>query len=105
MPSIVPVVAQLHDYHPDKLLLNAAEVAEAFTVPIQSLCDPRHFGHTQFRLGDGSGYSVPVFNVGGAHRIWGLTAVITHMFLMSLVTPQSYGRRKIPMVSKYVARE
>lgn len=81
----MPIVANLGVLRPSDLCLNPDEVAEAFTVPLAVLCDRQHFGHTQFRGGRKSpGYSIPIY-MGGAHRIWGITAVLTHLFLTALM--------------------
>lgn len=103
-PAIMPVVAQIENYRSDQLKLNADEVERVFTVPISKLCANKR--HTQFRgsffskSGTTSrGYSVPVFTV-DENPIWGITAVITHLFLSSLLPDDAY-QRQIPYISKY----
>lgn len=102
-PTITPIIACLRDFRLADLRLNTAEVDEAFIMPLRTLCDPKFGGHTQFR-GRGSvpaGFAVPLFR-GGAHRVWGITAVMTHMFLLALMPSTGkamyYGRRKVPFV-------
>lgn len=101
----MPVIGYVHDYRPDELRLSADEVAEVFTVPLETLCAPANCVHTQFRGRNetAAGYTGPVF-LGGAHRIWGITAMLTHMFLLSLLPATVYGRRRIPFVPKRPAK-
>lgn len=84
--SIYPVIGCLRtDFAMENLSLCDREVEEVFVVPLRDLCNPNLHGFTQFR----NTYSTPVF-FGGQHRIWGLTAVITHMFLKSLLPITAY---------------
>lgn len=84
--AITPIVGCLKkELNLSQLRLSPREVEEVFAVPISILCDQKYHGHTQFR----SIYSTPVY-FGGAHRIWGLTAVITHLFLKSLLPASAY---------------
>lgn len=69
----------------NELNVNPAEVKEVFTVSVQTLCDLDMIRHTQFK----TGYSIPVFT-GGKRRIWGLTAVLTHVFLKAFVSREAY---------------
>lgn len=109
-PAIMPVIGLIHDYNSDLLKLNHHEVERVFTVPITELCRKKQ--HTQFRMiprntrttsGTSStltaAYSIPVYVVDEA-RIWGITAIITHLFLQSLLPPESYNPQ-IPYISKY----
>lgn len=110
-PTIMPVIGSISNYHHDQLNLNFDEVERVFTVPISGLCKQRH--HTQFRSNhqssdSGSGganesaptaYSIPVFTT-SEERVWGITAVITHLFLQSLLPTNIYQKR-IPFISKY----
>lgn len=84
--SILPVVGRLKsDLVMNNLVLNSSEVEEVFTVSIKDLCDSNYHAHTQFR----NTYSTPVY-LGGQHRIWGLTAIITHLFLKALLSEETY---------------
>ncbi|XP_063244310.1 mitochondrial coenzyme A diphosphatase NUDT8 [Bacillus rossius redtenbacheri] len=74
-----------------RLAVNDAEVAQVFSTPLRTLCDPENFAFTQFR----SGYVIPVYRCAG-HRIWGLTALITHLVLASLL-PNIY-RNKLKLI-------
>ncbi|CAH0564817.1 unnamed protein product [Brassicogethes aeneus] len=84
--SVLPVVGQItKEIDPNKLKINKNEVDEVFTVPLEDLCDPKNLAHTQFK----TGYTMPVF-LGGKKRIWGLTGLITNIFLQSLLPPEAY---------------
>lgn len=109
-PAIMPVIGMIQDYRSELLKINSQEVERVFTVPISELC--RQKKHTQFRMiprnvRDTSGtsstltasYSIPLYNVKEA-RIWGITAIITHLFLQSLLPPDMYIRQ-VPYISKY----
>ncbi|XP_061197237.1 mitochondrial coenzyme A diphosphatase NUDT8-like isoform X2 [Saccostrea echinata] len=81
---VTPIVASVGELEKHKLSLNKDEVEDVFTRTVSSLCDSKNVGSTQFRRGKlpslQSGFTLPVF-LGGEHRIWGLTAVVLHMFL------------------------
>lgn len=84
--SIMPVIGFLKtELIIDNLAMNQDEVEEVFTIPIQTLCDSNYHAHTQFR----NTYSTPVY-FGGTHRVWGLTAIITHLFLKALLPREVY---------------
>ncbi len=64
--SVYPVIAELIRPRPlDPATLSAAEdeVAEVFTVPIESLVDAKSCKYTQFRVKTGPGYTLPMFDV------------------------------------------
>ena len=84
-----PVVARITDgdLKLSELKVNHDEVEEAFTVPLRHLCNHANIGVTRFR-GDGKPYTVPVYT-GAPHRIWGFTAVVTHI-LLSVLAPNLY---------------
>lgn len=108
-PAIMPVVAMVRNYNSDLLKINSQEVERVFTVPLSELCRQKH--HTQFRMIPRNtshssissttlaAYSLPVFTIEQG-RIWGITAIITHLFLQSLLPAQLYDK-KIPYISKY----
>lgn len=96
-PVIMPVIGFVDNFKPDNLKLNPDEVEKVFTVPIKHLCSPQCKRHTQFRTN--KGYSVPVFTC-GEERIWGITAVITNLFLKSLVPPEIY-KSDVKFLSRY----
>lgn len=84
--NITPVVGSINCSNILKdLHVNPAEVREVFSVPIQTLCNLELIRHTQFK----GGYTIPVFT-GGKRRIWGLTAILTHLFLKAFVPKEAY---------------
>jgi len=87
-----PVVGHIPSFCESSLRVNPEEVAEVFTVPLSVLCDPNNHGYTQFRVAGSPGYSLPVFR-GGAHPVWGLTAIITLQFLRALLPGTAYQHR------------
>lgn len=86
MTSVLPVIGVLKFGDVKDLRINPSEVTEVFTVPLEVLCDPHYIKHTQFR----TNYSLPVF-MGGKRKIWGLTAIITHLFLKALFPKDLYN--------------
>lgn len=94
-PAIMPVIGEIKNYDSLKLKLNPDEVESAFTMSLEELCSSRTHRHTQFK----SGFMAPCF-VGGQERIWGITAAITHLFLLSLLPRQLYNR-KLQYLSRY----
>lgn len=105
VPPIMPVIGMIHEYNSDLLKINSHEVERVFTVPLSELLGKRK--HTQYRMvGQNSlvksntdTHSIPLFDVDEA-RIWGITAIMTHLFLRSFLPSQFYDH-KIPHVSKY----
>lgn len=93
-PSITPVVGSITDYSFNQLKPSSDEVAKVFAVPIETFASGEHRRHTQFR----GNYTTPVF-LNGVETVWGITAVITHLFLTALL-PGSYSSR-LPFVKKY----
>lgn len=71
---ITPIVGVINNFHINKLKINTDEVEEVFTIPMSSLCNLENHGHID------SLPSLPVF-IHGKHKIWGITGLITHMFL------------------------
>jgi nudix motif 8 len=85
-PTVTPVIGHINErFESVPLRINPDEVEKVFSVPIACLASPSGRGHTQFR----AGYSIPVFT-GGEERIWGMTAIITHLFLLSLLPKTDY---------------
>jgi nudix motif 8 len=82
---ITPVIGVIADLKPTDLNININEVAEAFTVPIQILCNPKNQYYTQFS----NGYILPVF-IAEDFKIWGITAYITHAFLSCALSQEVY---------------
>ncbi|XP_069485019.1 mitochondrial coenzyme A diphosphatase NUDT8 isoform X2 [Ambystoma mexicanum] len=73
-------------------------VEDIFTLSIPHLCMENNQAYTHFRLRGRYAYTLPVF-LGGKHRVWGLTAILTDSALKMLVpsTYQSkvFGTRKV----------
>lgn len=78
--SVLPVLGFIGEIDPKNLPVNTHEVEEAFVQPLEKLCDPAFCRYTQFR----DNYTLPTY-IGGDHKIWGLTAVITHLVMNALV--------------------
>ncbi|KAK2584245.1 hypothetical protein KPH14_006656 [Odynerus spinipes] len=87
--NIMPVLGYIGEVDPGKLEINPDEVEEAFVVPLNTLCEPSLCRFTQFR----DSYTLPTY-LGGKHRIWGLTAAITHI-AMSALLPEVYKHKPI----------
>lgn len=85
--SVLPVLGYIGEIDPDKLNINTREVEEAFVLTLKNLCDPSLCRFTQFR----NNFTLPTY-LGGKHRIWGLTAAITHMMMTALV-PDCYTHK------------
>jgi nudix motif 8 len=84
--AVMPFIGYLGEVSLEGLILNRKEVESVFTVPLKCLIDPHNCKSTQFR----NGYVLPVF-VGGEHRIWGMTALITHFVLDALLPAGTYA--------------
>lgn len=64
---------------------------QVFTVPLSYLSSEKSKRYTQFRPGKNSpGYSIPVY-LTDYEKIWGITAVLTHLFLSSILTKELYS--------------
>ena len=85
--SVLPVLGYIGEIDPAKLNINTHEVEEAFILTLKNLCDPSLCRYTQFR----NNFTLPTY-LGGKHRIWGLTAAITHLIMNSLV-PECYAHK------------
>lgn len=96
-PAIMPVIGFIRDFKRTDLKLNTDEVEKVFTIPIQHMCSNGCRKHTQFRTD--KGYSIPVFTC-GEEKVWGITAVITNLFLLSLLPRKIYSSN-IGYVNKY----
>lgn len=85
--TVTPVIGQITEpMNLKNLNVNRNEVEEVFSVPLENLCNPKYLRHTQFR----QFYCMPVFT-GGKLRIWGLTGMITYMFLKCLLPSRAYS--------------
>lgn len=90
--SVVPVVGRIkNDLVLQDLNINTSEVQEVFTISLEELCKPSNLGYTQVRTSISSSLaSVPVY-LGGKHKIWGLTAFLTYIFLKCLLPKSAYS--------------
>lgn len=82
---ITPVIGSISNLSHEDLFINTKEVAEAFTVSVEILCNSENQFHTQYKNGD----LLPVF-IADQYRIWGITAYITHVFLTAILTKDVY---------------
>lgn len=86
--SVTPVIGRIKgEFYHERLKVNPSEVEDVFTVSLEELCKSQNLAYTQFR---GGFASMPVF-LGGKLRVWGLTALLTHRFLCSLLPNQAYS--------------
>jgi nudix motif 8 len=83
--AVMPFFGYLGEISVEGLILNRKEVECVFTIPLEHLIDPANFRSTQFR----NSYALPVF-MGSEHRIWGMTAIITHFVLNALLPAGTY---------------
>nr|XP_013189730.1 unnamed protein product [Amyelois transitella] len=81
---IHPIVGLLNNLDVDKLVPSVDEVDDVFTVPMKDLCDVEKQGHLQHE-----NLILPVYT-SGKHRIWGITGVITHLFLQCFLPDNLY---------------
>ena len=91
---VAAFVADVGDLRMEALRPQPGEVEDVFFLSFEHLCHQENARHTQWRRGD-LGYSMPVF-LNGPHRVWGLTAVYTHLLLSNLL-PEWY-RNKVPYI-------
>lgn len=83
--KVVGVLAYLGHLDPNALILNPGEVETVIVASLINLCHPAHARQTQFRSAKiPRGYTLPVY-LGTEPRIWGLTAIFTHMALTALL--------------------
>ncbi|XP_073977424.1 mitochondrial coenzyme A diphosphatase NUDT8 [Rhodnius prolixus] len=97
--SVLPVVGYLGQVDIQKLNPNPDEVEVVFTLPLKHFCDPKNCRSTQFRY-RGQSYIMPAY-INDEYRVWGLTALITHMFLLSLL-PNNY-KHKLNFIKSVVS--
>lgn len=97
--SIVPVIAEVRNFDLSMVEKNPEEVDEIIPIPLERLIDPNYFRHTQFRTPKGHQYVLPVYT-GGKKKFWGMTALVTHFLLLSLL-PKDVYKIRIPVVESY----
>lgn len=95
--NILPVVGYVGEIDMNNLKPNLAEVEFAFTVPLDHFYDSNNCKYTQYRSGQNySSYTLPVF-INSKHKIWGITALITH-FVLRAFSPTKY-KHEIKLIS------
>lgn len=82
---ITPVIGLLKDFVFKKLVANLDEVEEVFTVSMKTLCDSNNHAHFVVQ-----NLPLPVF-LCGKHKIWGITGMITHWFLLCFLPNDVYN--------------
>jgi hypothetical protein len=82
--AVTPVVCFLGEL-PSDLKPNPSEVAQVFTLPLESLLDKSLWLHKEGLA--------PIF-LGGPHPIWGLTGYILDRFGKDILAPNSITRFK-----------
>ena len=89
---VVGVLAYVGHLDPAALILSPREVEAVIAASLRNLCHPVFARQTQFRSTKfPPGYALPVF-LGTEPRVWGLTAILTHMTLTALL-PGLYTHR------------
>ncbi|KAL0821991.1 hypothetical protein ABMA28_005377 [Loxostege sticticalis] len=83
--SITPVVGLITHFDVNKLKPSLDEVEEIFTVPMDVLCNPANHAHLVYEKTN----IIPVFN-NDKHTIWGITGLITHLFLQCFLPENEY---------------
>ncbi|XP_013179729.1 PREDICTED: nucleoside diphosphate-linked moiety X motif 8, mitochondrial isoform X1 [Papilio xuthus] len=81
---ITPVVGEIINFDPNALRRNFNEVDEIFTVPMKELCDVRNHAHLKYEK-----QPIPIF-LCEKHKVWGITGLITHLFLQCFLPPEVY---------------
>ncbi|XP_046990073.1 mitochondrial coenzyme A diphosphatase NUDT8 [Schistocerca americana] len=77
---VCPYLGYIGHVNVKDLAINRTEVESVFTVPLRLFCDSSNCDYMEYP----GGYTLPVFS-GGEHKIWGMTAIITHTVLKSLI--------------------
>ncbi|XP_052755114.1 mitochondrial coenzyme A diphosphatase NUDT8-like [Galleria mellonella] len=81
---VTPVVGLIKNFEYNNLRPNIDEVDEVFTVPISALCNRNSHGRLEFE-----NMFLPVY-LYEKYKIWGITGLITHLFLQSLLPETVY---------------
>lgn len=83
--AVKGVLAYIGEVDSSSFTISENEVESVFAVTLKNLCDPENARQCQFRSKDiKGGYTIPVF-LGSEPRVWGLTAIILHIALSSLL--------------------
>lgn len=86
--GIMPVIGVIENYQNLELKISSDEVEQVFTLSFNQLCSKENQRYTQSR----EWYTLPAFT-GGAERVWGITAILTHQFLMAFFPRNVYNNR------------
>lgn len=81
---VTPVVGLIRNFDMKSLQPNPDEVEEIFTVSMKDLCNKDNHAHFKF-----NGHMLPIF-LSEKHKIWGLTGLVTHLFLQSFLPENEY---------------
>lgn len=84
-----PVIAFIGEVNIDSLHPCPDEVEQAFALTLSHVCSPQNQGYTHFRRNGRFAFTLPVFNGGPGHRVWGFTAIVLHQTLC-LLLPKVY---------------
>lgn len=82
---ITPIVGLLRNFDFNNMKINADEVDEAFSVSMAAFCDNNNHAHFVFK-----NLPLPVY-LCGKHKIWGITGMITHLFLSAFLPSDLYN--------------
>ncbi|KAK2704520.1 mitochondrial coenzyme A diphosphatase NUDT8-like [Artemia franciscana] len=86
---VMPFVGFINNFNFSDLKLNQSEVDQVFLRFVSDLSHKGIYGVTQFRtFGD---FILPVYR--GEPKIWGLTAMMTHLTLSAMLTREEYPLR------------
>jgi nudix motif 8 len=81
---ITPVVGFINNFDMSKLTPSVDEVEEVFRVSMKEFCNKKNHGHVNYE-----NYKIPVFMT-KHHKVWGITGLITHLFLQSFLPENIY---------------
>lgn len=84
--AVTPVVGEIRDFELKKLQKNPDEVEEIFLTPMKTFCDTKNQAYWEY-----SGHTLPIF-LHKQHKIWGITGIITNMFLDSFLPEDVFKR-------------
>ncbi|XP_077998158.1 mitochondrial coenzyme A diphosphatase NUDT8-like, partial [Glandiceps talaboti] len=84
--AVTPIIGYVGELDLDALKPNEGEVEDVFTLTFKQLCTSENQRYTHFKATGPrrESMAMPVF-LGGPHRIWGLTAIITDQMLRVLL--------------------
>lgn len=97
--EIYPVVGYIGRIDISSLTPNPSEVDFAFSVPVNHFLEPQNCKFTQYRDGESPSYVLPVY-INLSQKIWGITALITHLTMKSMF-PKKY-RHKFQLIKPVI---